>query len=122
MYCYLKKQDGTEKRVECSASEEALCAEFCQKYTVRYRSATEGLYGMEHTPVTLSEYIHECTPSEMECILAEQDGVKTVIGCVCGGRSYYLNGIHRYDQENGPGPQDALIWEYKEWVLVERKK
>ena len=118
MYCYLTQPDGSKKRVECSSDEEALCAAFCKKYTVRYRSATEGLYGMEHKPVTLSEYISDSTPEQMTCIL--QDGA--VIGCECGGMYFYPNGVHRHDQNNGPGPQDALIWDYKEWVLIEREK
>lgn len=118
MLCFQKQPDGTQKKVECSADEEALCTEFCKTYTVRYRSATEGLYGAAMEPVTISEFIRDAAPDNMVCILADGE----VVGCVCEGRRYDLNGVRRHEQISGPGPQDALIWDYKEWILIEREK
>ena len=117
MLCFHKGTDSTLTKATCTADEEVLCTNFCNAYTVRYRSATEGLYGIEQTPVTISEHISDSSSDQMTCIL--QDGV--VIGCECGGKSFYVDGVRRYEQISGPGPQDALIWDIRECMLIERK-
>lgn len=118
MLCFQKQPDGTLTQATCTADEELLCKQFCDKYTVRYRSATEGLYGAAMEPVTISEFIRDATPDNMVCILADGE----VVGCVCEGRRYDLNGVRRHEQISGPGPQSALIWDIREWMLVEREK
>ena len=117
----LKRADGTLEKVECTPAEESLCRAFCEKYAVCYHSLAEGLYGSEMVPVTLSEHRSYSPPDKMLCILSAENGEKTVIGCSCEGREYWLNGQKEYSRTTAPGPQDALIYDYNTWTLVERK-
>ena len=114
MKCYKKAENGTAL-LNCTAEEEALCRAFLKKYKVRYRSATEGIYGGSQE-VVLSEFVKDYTDDSLTCILEEGE----VVGCYLQSFRFLLRGMREHSQGSGPSSQGPLIWDRETWTLTER--
>jgi hypothetical protein len=119
MKCLRRREDANEVILVddvCTPEEEALCETFRKTYKVIHVTETTGLYGSEHTEVTLAHHQSDYTDEQLLCILC--DGIP--VGCVTQGRSFYVNGKRNYRQVSSSGPQGPLIWDSDEWELVNR--